>query len=403
MASKSLVVGLTAVGLMGLGAAGTVHAGGTIAESVLEGKGSIDFRLRYENVDQDGADEKADALTLRTRLEYKTGDYKGAYAFVQMDDVTAIGDEDYNSTVNGNTEFPVVADPTGTEVNQAYLAYKLNNTTFKYGRQEVVLDNARFVGNVGWRQNAQSYDAFTVVAKPMEGFGVVYGYVTNVNRIFGESSANSDIDTKTHLLNLSYSGFDFAKISAYGYFLELDDAPQASSKTIGVRLNGGMPLSDSMKLLYTAELADQSSYKDGDDSIDAGYQHLMLGLKAGGITAKIGYEVLEGDGDFGFSTPLATLHAFNGWTDKFLGTPADGLIDTYISIGGKVAGVKLMAVYHDFEADNGGESYGSETGFLVAKKISKNYKLVGKYASYSADDHSVDTDKLWLMAQATFK
>lgn len=396
------LLGSVLVAAVGMSAPQATMAADSITEAMAAGKGKIDLRLRYEGVEQDGIDESASALTLRTRLAYISGDYKGVSGFVQMDDVTAIGDEDYNSTVNGNTDYPVVADPVGTEVNQAFLKYVYGDTTVKYGRQEVVLDNARFIGNVGWRQNAQSYDGLTIANTSVEDLAIVYGYVTNVNRIFGESSANSDIETSTHLLNVSYSGLPFGKLTGYGYMLELDDAPTASNKTLGLRFAGKTDVAEGTKLLYTAEFADQSAYKDGADSIDASYSLLELGVSAAGVTAKLGMETLGGDGTYAFSTPLATLHAFNGWTDKFLGTPANGLVDTYVSVGGKLAGTKLMVVYHDFAADEGGDDYGSELGLVAAKKFGKNYKLVGKYASYSADTHSVDTDKLWLMGQASF-
>ena len=37
--------------------------------------------------------------------------------------VLGTGEGDYNNTSNGKAKFPVVADPKGTEVNQAYLGY----------------------------------------------------------------------------------------------------------------------------------------------------------------------------------------------------------------------------------------------------------------------------------------
>ncbi len=90
------------------------------------------------------------------------------------------------------------------------------------------------------------------------------------------------------------------------------------------------------------------------------------GIKFSSLTAKIGYEVLSGDGTDAFQTPLATGHAFNGITDKFLTTPDDGLEDIYVKAAYSFAKVPLVekislaAAYHDFEADRGGADYGSE-------------------------------------------
>jgi hypothetical protein len=269
------------------------------------------------------------------------------------------------------------------------------------GRQSVIFDNARFVGNVGWRQNEQTYDAFTVANTSLKDTAIVYGYVTNVNTIFGEESAKGNVDTDTHLINISYSGLAAGNITAYGYFLDLTNAPAASNSTLGVRFAGATKMNDDVKALYTLEYAKQSDYKGGASTIDADYNLIELGAEFSGVTAMLGYEVLGADTS-AFYTPLATLHAFNGWADKFLATPANGLVDTYLSVEGKVAGVKLQAVYHDFSADVGSASYGSEVDLLAAKKFGKNYTLLAKYASYSADTLATDTDKMWLMGQAQF-
>lgn len=388
-----------------LAVSATASAANSVEEAIMAGKATLDLRYRYETVDQDGVDETATASTLKTRLNYKTGEFSGVSGFVEFDNVTSIGDIKYNdaaATSKSKTEYPVVADPTGSEVNQAYLRYTgIPGTTLTYGRQRVIFDNARFIGNVGWRQNEQTYDAFTVANTSLPDTTIVYGYVTNVNRIFGEGSTKGDIDTETQLLNVSYSGLPFGKISAYGYFLDLVDAPTASTSTLGLRFAGGTKMSDAFKLLYTVEVAQQSDYKDGED-IGADYSMFELGAAISGVTVKLGQETLGSD-DSAFSTPLATAHAFNGWADKFLATPANGLVDTFVSVGGKVAGVKLLGVFHDYTSDQESIDYGTEINLLAAKKIDKKYTLLAKYASYSADDHATDTDKLWLMAQASFK
>ncbi len=386
----SAVMGLTTAGYMQ-----SVQAD-SFADAMSSGKATVDFRLRYENVDQAGKSDKASAATLRSRLSYKTGDFQGFSLFMQGEHVKALV-ENYNSKTNGKDNYPVVADPETSEVNQSYIAYNVTGTTVKLGRQEVILDNARFVGNVGWRQNAQSFDALTVVNTSLADTTIIYGYVNNVNTITG-----GDTDTKTHLVNASYSGLPIGKVTGYGYFLDLIDKPNTSNSTLGMRFTGDTEVAEGTELLYTAEFASQSAYKDGASTIDADYFLGEFGVNTSGITAKLAYEVLGGNGTYAFGTPLATKHAMNGWADMFLKTPENGLVDLSFSVSGKVNGVKLMAVYRNFSADNGSDKYGSEIDLVAVKKFSKNYKLLAKYASYSADTYKVDTDKLWLMGQATF-
>lgn len=115
-------------------------------------------------------------------------------------------------------------------------------------------------------------------------------------------------------------------------------------------------------------------------------------------------ETLDSDGGaYGFQTPLATKHAFNGWADKFLATPTGGLTDTYLKVVSKLGGVKVVAMYHDFSSDFGSTDYGTELDLVVVKKIDKHFKVLAKYASYSADNFSADTDKLWLQLEMKLK
>lgn len=357
----------------------TAFAAESIAEAFQNGSTSVSFRLRFEDVDVGGVSN--DALTLKSRLTYKTDTFNGFSALFEADDTTVLGDEDYTG----------IADSEYTDVNQAYLAYSAADTTVKFGRQRILLDNQRFVGGVGFRQNEQTYDALTLTNKSLPDTTLFYGYISEVNNIFA-----SDAKHETHLLNAKYTGLPFGTVTGYYYQIE-PDAAADSIDTFGVRFTGSQPAGDA-KLLYTAEYASQ----DQNNGSKPDYYVLEGGVSVSGVTAKLGFEVLESDNGVGFNTPLATKHKFQGWADKFLGTPGTGIEDLYLTVGTKVAGVKLLAVYHDFEAETTSADLGSEFGFVVAKKFGKNYGLSLKYADYSAGDTGVDTDKLWLTATAKF-
>jgi hypothetical protein len=375
-----------------------VQAAG-FTEALTCGSPSLDARLRYETVDQDNALDEADALTLRARLGYTTGAWMNANGFLELEHTSALV-EDYNSGPGGNgkTRYSVVADPEITEVNQAFIGYTgVPGTSIRAGRQRIVLDNARFVGNVGWRQNEQTYDAFMISNGTLPDTTLSYALLGNARTIQGE---DIDIST-THLVNASYKGLPFGTLTAYGYFIEFDDAPAGSQQTLGARFDGALGV-DAAKLLYTLELAKQSDYADGDSGIDADYRHLVLGATVSGITGSVGYELLGADDFSGFETPLATKHAFNGWADVFLNTPVDGLQDAYVSLAGAVKGVKLLAVWHDFEADKGSLDYGTELDLQAQVNFGKHYAAGAKYARYDADDFFVDTDKFWLWGEARF-
>ncbi len=365
----------------------------SLAEAFSSGKASLNMRARYEGVDDGNpATQDADAYTLRSRLGYTTGDYYDFKAHADFEVINTGGD--FNSGTNGNTDFAKVIDPKGEELNQAWLSYGgLSATDFKLGRQRIILDNARFVGNVGWRQNEQTFDAFKISNQSFDNIDVTLAHIGQINTIKG-----GEVDTAHNLLNIGINKTPVGKLTAYAYLLDYD-VNTNDTDTVGLRMKG-----NAGSFLYTLEFAQQSDSGENPADLSAGYLFGEAGYKVDKTKFFIGYESLgSDDGNAGFQTPLATKHAFNGWADKFLSTPNNGLNDAYIKVVSKVAGMKLVGVYHDFSADFGSSNYGSELDLLLVKPINKNVKALIKYADYSADDFSTDTKKIWVALQANFK
>lgn len=375
----------------------------SLTDAITGGKTSGDFRLRYEEVDQDNTLKNASALTLRTRLGYTTAELEGFSATVEMEDVRIVGGQDsYTVGPAGFKvgEHSVVADPEVTELDQGFVKYKKGMFTAKVGRQVIAYDGHRFVGHVGWRQDRQTFDAARFDLKPMEGVSLSYAYLNQRNRIFAEAA---DFDSKDHLLNAAIDT-PIGKLVVYSYMLEVDNGTDNARDTVGASLSGGVDVGKA-KLLYTVELASQE-FEAGAIDRDADYSLIEGGVSVSGITGKVGVETLgSDDGLYGFTTELATLHKFNGWADMFLGTPATGLVDSYVSVSGKLLGGGWSVTYHDFTADEDTptlDNYGSELDISYARKFGKNYNAGVKYADYSADDLFVDTKKLWVWVGLSF-
>jgi len=386
IASMSLV-------LAGISTPQIVNAADTLAEAFSEGKASLNMRYRYEGVDDgNAATDDASAHTLRSRLGFTTGEYKDFKAHADFEVLNTGGD--FNSGSNGSTDYAKVVDPKGEELNQAFLSYSgFEGTDLKFGRQRIILDNARFVGNVGWRQNEQTFDAFKLTNKSFEDVTITLAQISQINTITG-----GEKDTSHTLLNVGIDKTPVGKVTAYAYLLD-EDATTADTDTLGVRVKGS---ADS--ILYTFEMAQQSDGGDNPADIGATYMFAEGGYKLDKTKVFLGYESLgSDDGTYGFQTPLATKHAFNGWADKFLATPATGLNDTYVKVVSKVAGMKVIGMYHDFSSDEGSIDYGSELDIVLVKPINKTFKGILKFADYSADDFSTDTQKIWLSLEANFK
>jgi len=381
---------------------GPVWAGDPLLAVLEEGRLLLDMRYRLESVDVDGIPQKALASTLRTRLGFETAAWKGFTVLGEVENVTVLGGETYNSTANGRTIYPVVADPEDTEVNRIQLTYTgWKDQRLILGRQRLVLDNHRFVGNVGWRQNEQTFDAATWQFTPNQNVALTLSYLANANRIFGEHHpSQGDLRLNAYLIHCKLPKLPIGKLSVFAHFIENEDVPLLSHQNLGFYLDGDFKVNERFSVVHEWSYVSQTHYRDGSDFIDVDYYRVGIGPKFGNVVIKANLENLgTNEGNYGFSTPLATLHGFNGWADLFLNTPLAGLKDKFLSIQVKRMGWTLVGAYHQFESDFIDSDYGLETDLLLTKKLGDRALVGLKGANYQAEDFGADTRKVWAYGQ----
>jgi len=378
----------------------------TVAEAFKQGTVHLGFRYRYEYVDQDGIDKNANASTLRTVLNYRSGSLRGFDFFIEAENVVELGDDWYRDAGqpprgNGVTGRPVVADPAGTDINQVMLRYRGYDTDARFGRQEINIADQRFVGAVGWRQHHQTFSAINVVNDSINRVKLQYAFNNNVYRIFGDK-----VGTKNNFIHATIDAGKAGTVRAYGILLNYDEERFAglSRNSFGFEFAGAMPLSEMVTVHYEGEYAYQTDAADNPAEVKANYAHLMGGFGfQQWVTAKVGWELLGGsEADGRFLTPLATLHKFNGWADKFLNTPTNGLKDFYVSLNGTAAMIGWTVVFHNFSADSVSQTYGSEFDWQFSYQSGWGQTFALKGAHYSADTFATDTTKIWLWTNYTF-
>lgn len=382
----------------------------SLFQAIKDGKPTVQIRLRYESVDTDPTTDVY-ALMARTAIGYKTEKYEGFSAYVQVEDISMLDGDDgvLDPSTPGRLPGPIIADQETGDVNMSYLQYENSGVTVVAGRQTIIHDKARHIGNVGWRMNDQTYDALTLKYKSGD-FGLSLHYIWQMNRIFGTEDeldgnlAHATYKSSVGMFSVYYYGLDFDGstngnghlMPAYGNVVDSD--------TYGIRLNGAQG-----DISYLVEYASQSDAYDNTLTFDTDYVHANLGYTVSGVKLSVGYESLGSDGGTAsFSTPLATVHAYNGWSDRTLSlTPSlhnpNGIIDTYFTIGGKISGVKLLGTYRQLEADNGGADIGKETNLLAVYKTKDDIVLGAKIAMFDDDTAAaVDTTKTWVWAEYKF-
>jgi hypothetical protein len=386
---------------------GPAHATGpaSFPEAIEQGKFSVNARARYESVDQTGLKD-AEALTLRTRLGFTTAAFHGWKAMVEGENIVAAdGDRYSQSGLNpGGSGRAVVADPETTEWNQAWLAYSSGQTTFTLGKQRLVLDNARFIGDVGWRQNMQTFDAVVLQDKTFDKTTLTYAYLDRINRVFSRRHAQGRWDSDSHLFNASHAGLAAGTVTGYAYLLDFDNSATNSCATYGLAFAGERPLQNGAKLTYRAEFALQRDHGSSPLNYSTDYRAFEFGVaaKSGGLA--FGHEELGSDNGVSFRTPLATLHAYNGWADLFLTTPANGLRDTYVKASATLPeGINLLVFLHWYEADRLGAGYGREANVQFSRKFGPRFTATAKYARFDRDLASMpDVSKFWLQVEFVY-
>lgn len=376
------------LGALALAAATTSAQADTFSEAVSKSKILIDSRLRSETVSQAGVQD-ADALTWRNRVGFETGTFGKVKLLVEFDDVRALKD-DYNSGYNGKTAYATVGDPEVTELNRLQLTWTPNAaTTVIAGRQRIQIDDSRFVGNSGWRQDEMTFDALRVDLKKGK-WSASYAYIDKVNRTAGE---HADWDSDSHALTVAYAFTPTFKAQGFVYALDFKNSAYNSSLTTGLRFSGDRALSKTSKLSYAVVAARQEDYGNNPQAFSLSAYNGEVSLNRGAWTVKAAYEVNEGNGVRGFITPIGSAHGVRGWADAFStgGNKMlpDGLNDLNLTLSythpkaiGPFKSPALIVTHHDLRTDRNARDVGSEWDAQASAKLTKNLTVSLKYADF---------------------
>jgi hypothetical protein len=440
----------------------------TFMDSVKEGKNLTSFRLRYEDVSQDGNApaltparplKDGEALTLRSLIGWQTSPYNNFSFAAQLINVAKFSD-DYNdgtsfTPINAASNqpdklaFAKIVDPDYTGVNQLYVDWTgIKNTRVRLGRQQQNLDNVRFIGDIGFRQVMQVFDGVSVMSKAIPDTDLFVAHYESVRQITTRLRTGGALE----IINGKYYFTPTESLTGYAYLSSFDDlgfgngwfgagtlnngtkqnaTANQSNKTFGARLDGIHPFNPNLRVVYTAEYAKQSDYSGGDQRIDAHYYKLGGGVGIDFLTIRIDQELLSSNNSlYAFQTPFGTNHLFQGWVDKFLATPRQGIQDTFVTATYRWDDFLFFADYHVLRSDENfytvgsgaaknGNQYGKEWNVAATYNFNKNIMAKIEYGKYTEDDHYAaaantantptgnggrirDTDKLWLTAMYTF-
>lgn len=377
----------------------TAASGGVVFKPLL------DARLRYEGVDRDAPFTDARAVTLRLRPGIEIT--SGGWSLLAEGETTVAPRDDYNDTIptNSSEPFANVADPENLELNRLQVRYVSAPLTLTVGRQRINLDDQRFVGASGWRQNEQTFDAVRAEGS-LGALKFDLAYSASQRTILGADAGPRRAWSGDFVLLGAGGTAGPVTVKGFAYLLDFDDPLQAtnSSDTWGVRINGAVPVPGLAPVSLSASYARQTDAGTNPSDYAADYVLLEAATTVAGFRLTAGLEDLGSDQGRGLQTPLATLHKFNGWADVFLTTPPEGLRDLSLTFAGPLPDVRALpglaasVTFHDFDSSGGDRAYGREWDALVSFKPGP-FVVSVKYADYDADGFQVDIRKAWVQLE----
>ncbi len=384
----------------------------------------FEFRHGYKTLIPDDYNA-ASFISQRTRLNafYGNANFK---VKLSLQDVRVWGDV---SQLNKS-------DVYGTSIHEAWgEAIFSEKFSIKFGRQEIIYDDHRIFGSVGWAQQARSHDAAIIKFTPSKNHKVDVGLAYNAN---GETLYKTDYAVNSYK-TFQYGWYhgSFGKVGLSFLVLNngmafMDNADTANvtekiaySQTIGPRITyKGDKIKANVAFYYqggknksNVELS--AMYFAGDISF-----HLVKGFSFG-----IGTEYLSGTAtndlgngkDKSFTPLYGTNHKFNGWMDYFyVGNHGGnvGLTDIYIPLKYQYEKWLFMIIPHYFMSaatvSDATKDYsnglGTEIDITVKYSLSKAVQFQGGYSQMFATETmqvikggNYENTNNWAWLMITFK
>ncbi|MCD8483293.1 MAG: hypothetical protein LR015_11910 [Verrucomicrobia bacterium] len=186
-------------------------------EAQIPGKISLNLRVRYEEFQTPTVDRNG--VSARLRYGYTTPEASGLSAMIEGETLWALS--------SAHRIHPLDEQGRGTELNQLLVRWRdPAHGSVTLGRQIYVLDNQRFIGHVGWRQNIQTFDALATSFTGWSDLALNAFYIGKVHRVNGTSESLDGYG-----LNLRYQPRPEISLTGFAYLLDFERQTAWSANT----------------------------------------------------------------------------------------------------------------------------------------------------------------------------
>ncbi len=280
----------------------------------------------------------------------------------------------------GATKQLVAGDGAFTTIHQAWGEVLFSeNLALKVGRQELVYDDSRILGNVGWAQQARSHDLALLKYEKKGEFKLHFGAAVNqvqtrpyntagnyksmqflwFNKKFGDNYTLSILALNNGLNDTTLNNGNGAAMTTFSQIIGQRSVYKAGKLSIG--FNFYYQMGNSTQTYF--DNADQQNYHK---KVGAMNLRLDVGYKVtDNLKATIGFEMLTGNSqtdttaeynqkNHAFTPLYGTNHKFNGWMDYFyVGNHINsvGLNDLYLQLDYSKDKILAGAHFHYFMAN----------------------------------------------------
>lgn len=365
-----------------------------------ESKHNVDFGLHLRAAEVDVDDKISRAASAKLRVTWGASWTDTLSSTLELDHVSTALKDQHDDGLRGNGEAQI-PDVAGSEINQGFIQLNLSQWKLRAGRQRLEYDNQRFIGSNSFWQNDQTFDALRIDYDFFNASTFSYAYVGNVNRIFGDDARRelsiSDVNYdpiedgetqlllgdhkhNTHLFNLRLKEWDYSFLGFYYYNIDNRNTVLASNNTLGARFNYQRGLG-SFDLRSDIEIATQSHPELSQDQ-RTNYHLIELAASLHSTEVEIRQEVLGGKEGVRFVTPLASLHNFQGWVDKFSSQPTNGIVDNSLALSWRRSPFKIDVRFHKFNSKQSDIDWGKEVDIDLIFKVKRKHRFLVRYANF---------------------
>ncbi|MDG1309890.1 MAG: alginate export family protein [Flavobacteriaceae bacterium] len=323
------------------------------------------------------------------------------------------------------------SDDKASALHEAWAEAIVNTkTSFKLGRQEIVYDDHRIFGNVGWAQQARSHDALLFKYTPNAtnkldiGLALNSDSQSNVDNLYSNAAGYKSLQYAWYHGVFNKLGVSFLLLNTGIEYLDVNNEQTIDyMQTIGPRLTykSGKFNANAAAYLQTG--------KSKDSKVKASYFAGNIGYKfTKEWSLGLGVDQLSGTNSNASSTDIksfaplfGTNHKFNGFMDYFyVGNHANsvGLRDLNMTLGYSKNKFSAKLIPHLFSAAadvfDGATKMdarlGTEIDFTIGYKIAKDINLNAGFSKMFATETmevlkggDKDENNSWAWVMITFK